>query len=85
MEKEALIKELNELSQDALHNKERMIEISKILLADHYWFTREKNKDQYEHADLRICKHWIQRQSCYWCIGEAYCRIEDQKYLYSNS
>ena len=48
-EKDALVKELNELSADARKNKERMIEIAKILLADHYWFTRnlnpkEKNK-----------------------------------------
>ena len=43
-EKDALIKELNELSTDAIHNKERMIEIAKILLADHYWFTRKEKK-----------------------------------------
>jgi hypothetical protein len=35
-EKDALVKELNELSADARKNKQRMIEIAKILLADHY-------------------------------------------------
>jgi hypothetical protein len=35
-EKDALVKELNELSVDPKKNKERMIEIAKILLADHY-------------------------------------------------
>jgi hypothetical protein len=35
-EKDKLVKELNELSADAKKNKQRMIEIAKILLADHY-------------------------------------------------
>jgi hypothetical protein len=35
-EKDALVKELNELSTDARKNKQRMIEIAKILLAEHY-------------------------------------------------
>lgn len=41
-EKDALVKELNELSTDARKNKERMVEIAKILLSDHYWFTRKE-------------------------------------------
>ena len=41
-EKDKLVKELNELSTDARKNKERMVEIAKILLADHYWFTRKE-------------------------------------------
>lgn len=44
-EKDKLVKELNELSADARKNKERMVEIAKILLADHYWFTRKKDKE----------------------------------------
>ena len=44
-EKDALVKELNELSADARKNKERMIEIAKILLAEHYWFTRKPKKE----------------------------------------
>ena len=31
-----LIKELNDLSADTEKNKERMVEIAKILLTDHY-------------------------------------------------
>lgn len=44
-EKDKLVKELNELSSNAKENKERMVEIAKILLADHYWFTRKKDKE----------------------------------------
>lgn len=44
-EKDALVQELNELSTDARKNKPRMIEIAKILLADHYWFTRNNKTD----------------------------------------
>ena len=44
-EKDKLVKELNELSSNAKENKARMIEIAKILLADHYWFTRKKDKE----------------------------------------
>jgi hypothetical protein len=35
-EKDNLVNELKQLSQDTKHNKQRMIEIAKILLADHY-------------------------------------------------
>lgn len=34
--REKLIEELNELSSDSEKNKERMVEIAKILLAEHY-------------------------------------------------
>ena len=44
-EKDALVQELNELSTDARKNKPRMIEIAKILLAEHYWFTRKPKKE----------------------------------------
>lgn len=44
-EKDKLVRELNELSADARKNKERMVEIAKILLADHYWFTRNNKTD----------------------------------------
>lgn len=49
-EKELLIKEMNELSdttwlseEQRIKNKERMVEIAKILLADHYWYLRKKD------------------------------------------
>jgi hypothetical protein len=35
-EKDKLIQEMNELSSDFTKNKDRMMEIAKILLADHY-------------------------------------------------
>lgn len=46
-EKDKLIQELNELSSDFSKNKERMTEIAKILLAEHYWFTRKPKKESY--------------------------------------
>ena len=39
-----LIDELNELSSNFEKNKERMVEIAKILLTDHYWYLPRKNK-----------------------------------------
>ena len=44
-EKDNLVRELNELYVDPKKNKERMIEIAKILLADHYWFNRNYNSN----------------------------------------
>ena len=44
-EKDNLVRELNELSVDPKKNKARMVEIAKILLADHYWFTRNNNSN----------------------------------------
>jgi hypothetical protein len=36
---------MNELSSDFTKNKDRMMEIAKILLAEHYWFTRKPKKE----------------------------------------
>ena len=45
-EKDKLIQELNELSTDFKKNKERMVEIAKILLTEHYkYLPRNKNKN----------------------------------------
>jgi hypothetical protein len=44
-EKDKLIQEMNELSSDFTKNKERMMEIAKILLAEHYGFTRKPKKE----------------------------------------
>ena len=38
--KEELIKEMNELSTNFKKNKERMTEIAKILLCDHYGYKK---------------------------------------------
>ena len=40
-----LIKELNELSEDTEKNKERMVEIAKVLLADHYGYLPKKKEE----------------------------------------
>lgn len=44
-EKQKLIAELNQLSENFEKNKDRMVEIAKILLTDHYkYLPRNKNK-----------------------------------------
>lgn len=40
-----LIKELNDLSADTEKNKERMVEIAKILLTDHYGYLPKKKSE----------------------------------------
>lgn len=45
-EKDKLVREMNELSSDFKKNKDRMVEIAKILLTDHYgYLPRNKNKN----------------------------------------
>ena len=45
-EYKSLVEELNNLSTDFEKNKERMVEIAKILLTDHYkYLPRNKNKN----------------------------------------
>ena len=39
-----LIEELNDLSSNFEKNKERMVEIAKVLLTDHYKYLPRKNK-----------------------------------------
>lgn len=39
----------------------------------------------YEHSDLRICKHNLQREYCRWCLFEVLCNLEDQKEKRNNS
>lgn len=40
-----LVEELNKLSEDFPATKDRMVEIAKILLTEHYWYLpRNKNK-----------------------------------------
>ena len=48
-EKEKLVQEMNELSdmnwlseEIKKQRKERMVEIAKILLAEHYWYSKKK-------------------------------------------
>ena len=45
-EYKSLVEELNELSTNFEKNKDRMVEIAKILLTDHYrYLPRNKNKN----------------------------------------
>ena len=45
-EYKSLVEELNNLSTNFEKNKERMVEIAKILLTEHYWYLpRNKNKN----------------------------------------
>ena len=74
-EREELIKELNDLSEFEEQNKERMREIASVLVAE---YMPEKKVDDYEFKHLKICRKWIQRQSCRWCIWEAACHLEEQ-------
>ena len=43
-EYKSLVEELNNLSTDFEKNKDRMVEIAKILLTDHYKYLPRKNK-----------------------------------------
>lgn len=38
--------------------------------------------EEYEHQDKRICKYWLQIESCRKCLFEALCNYENQKNLY---
>ena len=51
-----LIDELNDLSSNFEKNKERMVEIAKILLTDHYWYLPRKNK-QWENTNKSNVKN----------------------------
>ena len=45
-DKDKLIAELNQLSENFEKNKERMIEIAKILLSEHYWYKKNPPKEK---------------------------------------
>lgn len=54
-EKDKLIEEMNQLSENFKENKDRMVEIAKILLTDHYrYLPRNKNKN----GDDSLHKLW---------------------------
>lgn len=35
--------------------------------------------ETYEYADKRICKYWLQIESCRQCLFEALCALEERK------
>ena len=41
-----LVEELNQLSDNFEKNKDRMVEIAKILLTEHYWYKRKEKSDK---------------------------------------
>jgi len=51
-----LIDELNDLSSNFEKNKERMVEIAKVLLTDHYKYLPRKNK-QWENTNKSNVKN----------------------------
>lgn len=45
-EYKSLVEELNKLSEDFPATKDRMIEIAKILLTEHYWYKRKDKSEE---------------------------------------
>ena len=41
-----LVEELNQLSDNFEKNKDRMVEIAKILLTEHYWYKRKEKSEE---------------------------------------
>ena len=42
----SLVEELNKLSEDFPATKDRMVEIAKILLTEHYWYKRKEKSEE---------------------------------------
>ena len=45
-EYKSLVEELNKLSEDSPATKDRMVEIAKILLTEHYWYKRKEKSEE---------------------------------------
>ena len=76
------IHELNELSSDVEHNLPRMKELAhEIVKALN--IQKPDKVEWYEYAHLRICKHWLQKETCHDCLFENWCRL-DKSYLNIN-
>ena len=57
-EYKSLVEELNELSTNFEKNKDRMVEIAKILLTDHYkYLPRNKNKNGENYGVWEMLKN----------------------------
>lgn len=76
-ERQWLIQELADLSEFEEQNIERMREIAHILVQEYMQPKKENETKGYEYAHLRVCRHGIQRESCYDCIFEPSCHLED--------
>lgn len=44
----------------------------------------EKETKWYEYANKRICKYWLQRETCRQCLFEILCDLEWKKDLQRN-
>ncbi len=79
------IHELNELSEDVEHNLPRMKQLAHEIIEALSELDSEKTETKwYEYSHLRICKHWIQRESCHDCTFENSCKL-DKSYLNTNN
>lgn len=73
-ERMELIQELNELSEFEEQNKDRMREIASVLVDEYYHpdiqdVNPEKNQK-------RICKEWLQIESCKEYLFDTLCRMK---------
>lgn len=41
---------------------------------------KEMETKEYEHSDKRICKYWLQIESCRQCLFDALCQYEARKW-----
>ena len=82
--KEELINELNELSSYWDKYKDRMCEIAKQLIAELTRPSVDSSTQEIPKQKHRICKHWIERDSCYDCNFEASCAFEERQALLNN-
>lgn len=78
-EKDKLIQELADLSESEDQNMDRMREIAHILVQEYMRPETKEETKGYEYAHLRVCRHGIQRESCYDCLFEPSCHLEDIK------
>lgn len=70
-DKMELVRELNELSSDSEKNLERMQEIARVLLREHF-----APRNDYEHKDKRVCEYGLQMESCRECLFDALCNMK---------
>lgn len=70
-DKMELVRELNELSSDSEKNLERMQEIARVLLREHF-----APRNDYEHKDLKVCEYGLQNIKCRECLFDTLCNLK---------
>lgn len=73
-ERMELIQELNDLSEFEEQNKERMREIASILVDEYYH--PDIQEAEPEKQKKRICKEWLQIESCRECLFDTLCQLK---------